>query len=100
MASNLQAAGASGPLAVEVALIPNREGQVMRSVLRRRFAGAAVANYRLDVALAQASAVTAIDAAGDVDQTSSDHDGRLAALALGSKRAKAAGRTGACCRGL
>lgn len=58
-------AGASGRLAVEVALIPNREGQVMRSVLRRRFSGTAVANYRLDVALAQASAVTAIDAAGD-----------------------------------
>jgi LPS-assembly lipoprotein len=58
-------AGASGPLAVEVALIPNREGQVMRSVLRRRFSGTAFANYRLDVALAQASAVTAIDAAGD-----------------------------------
>lgn len=37
----------------------------MRSVLRRRFSGNTVANYRLDVALAQASAVTAIDAAGD-----------------------------------
>lgn len=62
-----QSAGAApgGPLAVDVALIPNREGQVIRSMLRRRFSSAAAANFRLDVALAQTSAVTAIDAAGD-----------------------------------
>lgn len=58
-------ATSGGRLSVEVALIPNREGQVLRTALQRRFSPAAAANYRLNVALAQASAVTAIDAAGD-----------------------------------
>lgn len=52
-------------LAVSVALIPNREGQVMRTALQRRFGGGAAAKYRLDVALQKRSTVTAIDRAGD-----------------------------------
>ena len=81
-------AGTSGRLAVEVALIPNREGQVMRSVLRRRFSGAAAANYRLDVAIAQASAVTAIDAAGDATRrrVTMTASWRLSPLALGAPK--------------
>lgn len=60
-----QSDGVGGPLAVEVALIPNREGQIMRTTLRSKFLSGGAANYRLDVALTKASAITAIDDAGD-----------------------------------
>jgi len=61
-----RADGGAGRLAVEVAPIADRPGQVMRAALRRAFADDRVPEYRMNVTLSETVSVLAIDKRGDV----------------------------------
>ncbi len=58
--------GGDGRLAVAVAPIPEREGQALRTALRREFDFSREADYRMDVRLAERVETIAIDTRGDV----------------------------------
>ena len=58
--------GSGGRLAVQVAPIPEREGQVLRAALRRAFDDARAPDYRMQVTLRQRTQTLAIDKRGDV----------------------------------
>lgn len=59
-------AAPNGRLAVDVAPIADRAGQVLRASLRREFALAAPPEYRMDVALSERIDTLAIEPGGDV----------------------------------
>ncbi len=58
--------GAPGRLAVDVAPIADRQGQILRAALRRAFDPARAPDYRMDVTLTERVEALAIDPGGDV----------------------------------